>query len=106
MLYVLRACRQAKARAAREAAALATQEAAGRLLVHLDELHERLGQLRVQVCNVIDNGRHVVPLAAFPTRAARHLFRQHHICSCVLVWHARHGSSSCLTPQGDVTPVV
>jgi hypothetical protein len=42
-------CRAAKARAAREAAAQATQEAAGRLLGHLDDLHERLGQLRVQV---------------------------------------------------------
>lgn len=41
--------RQAKARAAREASGLATQEAAGRLLGHLDDLHERLGQLRVQV---------------------------------------------------------
>lgn len=41
--------RARKASAARQSAELAAQEAACRLVAHLDELHEQLGQLRVQV---------------------------------------------------------
>eukprot|EP00775_Hariotina_reticulata_P006372 gene6372-6604_t len=40
--------RARKAAAARQAADIAAQEAACRLVAHLDELHEQLGQLRVQ----------------------------------------------------------
>lgn len=41
--------RSRKATAARQAAEVAAQEAACKLVTHLDELHEQLGQLRVQV---------------------------------------------------------
>lgn len=41
--------RSRKATAARAAAEVAAQETACRLAVHLDELHEQLAQLRVQV---------------------------------------------------------
>jgi polyhydroxyalkanoate synthesis regulator phasin len=50
------ALKQRKAAAARAAADLAAQEAACRLASCLDELHEQLAQLRVQVGGVIGGG--------------------------------------------------
>lgn len=55
------ALRQRKAAAARAAADVAAQEAACRLASCLDELHEQLAQLRVQVRMALNNQPWIAP---------------------------------------------